>query len=56
MRIVGSAVGAYVEDLGVDGQPFEVALSCGRSSSVRDPPVKMQDMACQWLETYLSVQ
>jgi len=39
--VVLSAVVAYIEDLGIDGQPFEVALSCVRESSVTNLPVKI---------------
>jgi hypothetical protein len=37
--IAFTAVDAYIEDFGVDGQPSEVALSCSRNSSVDGLPV-----------------
>ena len=41
MGVVGSAVVANIEDLGVDGEPFEVALSCVCNLLAGELPVKI---------------
>jgi hypothetical protein len=41
MGVVGSAVVANIEDLSVDGEPFEVALSCVCNLLVGGLPVKI---------------
>jgi hypothetical protein len=54
MGVVVSAVAAYVEDSGINGEPLEVALGCGGRPSVWDLPAT--DNGSQGLETYLSVR
>lgn len=41
MGVVGSAVVANIEDLSVDGEPFEVALSCVCNLLAGELPVKI---------------
>jgi hypothetical protein len=42
VRGVVSSVVAYIEDLSIDGEPLEVALSCGPRWLVLDLPARIR--------------